>query len=233
MSVIVKRWKNKVKNCKLCGGTGRKPTKESIFQDCDCVKSLKHEIIKYKAGIPRRYWDFKWKDIEEDFYKKNKGALNWVKQYIKDVKNFEDINPGFWIASNPGLGKTSILTFIVYQANKYKRSAYYIKCSDLFELKLSREHEDRQKYRDLLNTCELICLDEMDKMYLNAEYPEKKYNELILELYDSGAALGISTNMVPNEFLKSLPPFVRDRLKTLKLLYFRGKSHREIDQAWE
>lgn len=225
-------------NCLKCSGSGYisvRKEKKVVFEDCECIVKIAKEIGFIEANIPPKYrnWDFR--KLTNKFKQDNQKQYQYFKKYIEEIDENIKNGRGFWVASNPGLAKSSIITYILKEAIKKDHSAYFTRASHIITKKFEAlgNQETRDFLDDIITTVDIIAIEEIEKIRLLSD--KDMYNhlfyELISDLYDSNAAILISSNVLQKDVLKMFPTFISDRLSTLDCIILKGSysGRRTID----
>lgn len=218
--------------CTLCSGLGYKEINKSDtveLIDCKCVKKIKDIIDLIGVNIPFKYRSWNLTKLDADFEHTNKNSIGIIRAYIEDLEENIDRGKGLWLSSTPGLAKSSMISYILRTALKHGFSPYYGKAADYVTLKFRAMNKDDEgrAARKLLSfikkDVDIIAVEEIEKVYLPGQesLPNTLFYEFISELYDAGVALLVSSNVFPNEYLGTLPWYIQDRLKHLKVVPLR------------
>ena len=115
-----------------------KRKKKQIFKNCDhdrgfcnCRKKFHILIKKVKANIPKQYLELTWKDLDHPQIQQDKKN---IKKYVKNIEKFYDRGFGIWLHGQPGLGKTTLGTFILGAAIKKGFEVHYIEFQEALDL---------------------------------------------------------------------------------------------------
>jgi len=217
------------KECKVCNGLGFSVVIENdvrIFKDCKCVEKIKKALSYIDANIPLRYvkWDIS--ELTEKFKEENQDSYEYISNYIENVDSVVDDGQGFWLASSPGLAKSSIVSYIVRTAVDAGKTCYFDRAtnfhSKLFEALNNPEAKEFLSF--IINEVELLVIEEIDKIYLKDEmsFNNRAFFDFISEIYDSNKAVIITSNDQPNVVLQRFPTFIADRLCLLDNVILRG-----------
>lgn len=228
--------------CPLCAGLGYKEiTKSNVVEivDCKCVKKIKDIVDLISVNIPFKYRSWNLTKLDSDFENANKSSINVIRAYIHELDENINRGKGLWMCSTPGLAKSSMIAYILRTALKKGFSPYYGKAADFVTLKFRALNKDEEgkAARKLLTfikkDVEIIAVEEIEKVYLPGQesMPNTLFYEFISELYDAGVSLLVSSNVPPNEYLGTLPWYIQDRLKHLKIVPLRWGSKSGRTQA--
>lgn len=226
------------RNCKKCSGSGFVPVIKPeglYFDDCECAKYINEKLTWHQAEIPEQYWDFGIEDISEEFLSKNEKGMKIVNSYIANLDKMIDIGAGLWFCSPPGLGKSTIITSILKEAIKRNRKAYFMRTSHMVSKKFAslRDREARGVVEYITDSVEILALEEIEKVYLlnDESMANQLFYEFLSDMYDDRKALLVSSNLPYKEVAMKFPTFIQDRLRTLKIVTFRGESGRKLMKA--
>lgn len=221
----------KVKDsCTICGGSGYSQKEENgriIFEDCSCVLRISKKLELIEANIPPQYWDFDFRNLTRKFREENSKPYTYLKNYLDNIKENVAKGKSFWLASSPGLAKSSIICYFLREAIKSGKTAYYSRTSHIISKKFEAfGNEDTRNFLEyLVNDVDIIALEEIEKVRLLSERDmiNHLFNELISDLYDRNKAVLISSNIPRKEVLKMFPTYIQDRLSTLDYFPLLGK----------
>ena len=227
---------NKIKDtCTKCGGTGyttKGDESDLEFIDCSCVIEIIKETTLIESNIPKRYqtWDFR--SLNKEFKEKNAVAYKYLREYIQNIEENIESGKGFWLTSPPGLAKSSIICYILREALKKGKVAYYGRTSHLLSKKFEAlgDQDSRSFFEYLIDDVDILALEEIEKIRLMTESDmiNHLFYEMISDMYDSNKVLLVSSNIGKDDVLKMLPPFVQDRLSTIPCLQILGTSGRSL-----
>jgi len=220
-------------SCDLCGGTGlaaRSLETGVKLDDCACVKRVGREIALIKANIQERYRDFDLRNITRDFEKNNKTSLQAIKDYGERITENVRSGKSLWMHSGPGLGKSSLISWILKRAIDAGHVAYCIRASHLLKTKLEglKNPESKELVDYLIDTVDILAIEEIEKVYLTGheDFIPALFFEFLSDVYDSKKAILLSSNLPIDEVIISLPLYIQDRLSAVQGIRFVGKSER-------
>jgi len=229
------RLKKIKESCTICGGVGYKmiDVDSNIeFENCECVEKIGRESILIEANIPKRYQTFDFRSLTKEFKDKNAGSYKYLRDYIQNIEENIDNGKGFWLASAPGLAKSSIICYMLREALKKDRVAYYGRTSHLLSKKFAAlgDQDSRSFFEYLIEDVDVLALEEIEKVRLMSESDmiNHLFYEMLSDMYDSNKVLLVSSNIGRDEVLRMLPEFIQDRLSTLDYLPIVGKSGRRL-----
>lgn len=213
----------------------RLPSGDLRLDDCACAKKAAREAAMIDAAIPEKYRRWTMSRLTDDFKQHNEKSLGKVDDYLKKLKNNVNNGRGLWLCSAPGLAKSSIICYILRRALKKGLTPYFIKSSHAVNLKFEAMRNDK-KARGILshieNNVDILAFEEIEKVYMLEKTPlvTQHFYDFISEAYDSNISLLISSNVLREKFEKTLPTFIRDRLKNVTTIPLVGLSHREHEE---
>ncbi|MFA5132727.1 MAG: DnaA/Hda family protein [Candidatus Paceibacterota bacterium] len=230
---MISKFSKRIKTCALCGGKGytEKLVEGGVYlDDCECVKSIELEAKWYKSGIPVQYWNFDMSALTKEFREKNAGSLGEVNRYVDNLKDNIESGKGLLFSSSAGLGKSSIMSYILRKSTDLGFNAYYLRASHMVSLKFNalRDRDAADLINHVVEDVDILAIEEIEKVYLSDENAmnNQLFYEFLSDLYDSKKSLLVSSNKKPNESFLALPTFIQDRLRNLKKVVFVGKSGR-------
>jgi hypothetical protein len=221
------------KDCKVCNGLGFSVKIEDdtrVFEDCSCVVKLKRDLSYIDANIPRLYLKWDISQLTDAFKTANPTCAPHVQGYIANISYNLDEGIGFWLASTPGLAKSSMAAYVVRKATDAGHICYFERAANLHSKLFDALKNDDAKdlISHIINNVELLVIEEIDKLYLKDDmsFNNKSFFDFLSELYDSNKSLIITSNDTRDQVLSRYPSFVADRLKDLDFLPLKGKSGR-------
>jgi DNA replication protein DnaC len=226
---ILKRLSQIKVDCKKCKGSGYFVIVENnskTFEDCDCVKKIRKAISYIEANLPPRYLKWDISQLTEDFKDTNPKQVDYLTDYIENIKEKVEAGVSFWLASVPGQAKSSLISYILRKGVDAGISCYFEKAGNLLNKKFDALSDGSVKsfFTHLIDDVELLAIEEIDKIYLKDDmsFNNKAFFDLISDLYDSNKALIISSNEAREDVLKRYPTFIKDRLSAVDYLPLGG-----------
>lgn len=213
--------------CPVCSGSGfvmKHVNDRTELDDCKCVKRIKEEYSLLRFNIPPKYRRWNMDKLNEDFVRKNKRGINIIKKYVQTLDDQIQKGSGLWLSSPPGLGKSSMICYILKQALKKGYVPYFGRATHFVDIKFKAlgRTQDAEEARNILKfistEVDILAIEEIDKVYLpgNESMPNRFLYEFLSEIYDSNVALLVSSNKDREEFESSFPWFIQDRLTNLQ-----------------
>jgi len=235
------------KGCADCNYSGYTLVEENgytVIKNCKCLDSLSYERLLEKANIPRRYWEFGVSGIDKAHIELNAKSFETVNTYIGNLDYNTKRGKGFWVVSNPGLGKSTILCEVLKTAVSQNKKVYYIKASKIIDMKYAalRDRQVSSLVDYITDDVDILAIDEFDKVYLpeastNQEEPGQVYAtasmtrmlffNFLSDVYDSRKSLIISSNRSRKKTIEKYNTDILDRLRELPLIKLIGQSARQ------
>lgn len=215
--------------CEVCNGKGYFVTvKEdgAYFTDCDCTKKMLYDQKLMLSGIPARYLTWSIDDLYDQFKADNPQEYQFIMNFIENLKDNVDNGNSFWMASPPGLAKSSISAYIAKKVIEIGYTAYFATASKIVEKKFDNLGKDNNGFIDyLLYDTNFLVIEEIDKVYLrdDANMANHLFYEFLLELYDQQKSVIITSNKTKDEFICTLPSYIKDRFSEYKYVVLKGK----------
>lgn len=227
-------------NCKFCGGIGvsadLSESGDLVINKCRCIKRIEKEIDLIRANIPPMYREFNLRKLTRAFKNKNEAAIEALKDYADNIEENIEKGRGLWMYSNPGLGKSSLISWVLKRALEKDHAAYFSRASHLVTKKLEALKQDDSKslINYIVDKVDILALEEIEKVYLTSheDFIPNLFFEFLSDLYDAKKAILISSNVDIAEALFKFPIYIQDRLKDVKVIKFVGKSERGKSE-WE
>jgi len=224
--------------CTQCNRTGLKPKRENgvvSLEDCECVAKLKRQFLITQANVQPRYVDFTLDKLSPEFKKRNKKQLQVVEDYLANLDENIKNGKGLFFQSDPGLAKSSIISYIIVCAIEKGYNSYFSRFSSLITMKFDAldDMDVRRKLNRIIYETELLAIEEVEQVYTrNESLADNLISELIGEIYDLKKAIILSGN-TSKRALREANKFtagVVDRFSELKDVIFVGESFRCVSE---
>lgn len=218
-------------NCTICAGTGYSIViidNAANINTCDCVRPY---IQQYKyivdSGIPKRYVNWTIDNLYDKFIKENQEAYEYICNYINNLDENIDNGISFWLASTPGLAKSSIAAYITRLAIDKGYKGYFCTAAKLLNEKFNAlGSEESAEFIDyIVNDVQILVIEEIEKVYLKDDAAINNYlfYELLADIYDDNKTVIITSNKTRDEVCERLPDYIVDRLYTIDYIPLVGK----------
>jgi DNA replication protein DnaC len=224
------------KFCKnKCAGVG------ALFQaadlrwvNCDCTQEFSRRVKLLNAGIPKKYWDFTFKNLLKDFKEENTKSLGVVQTYCEKVATIVPKGGGLYIQGASGLAKSALGYYILKSALKQGIVAYAIRMSQLTGMIFDSLHDPIKKthLEWMRDEVQLLMIDEIEKdNKINdpGTFAGAQVNEFFGEVYDSQKSLIVTSNVSKDQLKGIQADNVIDRLAELVDVILVGASYRRQD----
>ncbi len=147
----------------------------------------------YEACIPKTFWD-----VASDSIQYNRQVFEQrVLKYTAKMKKVLRRGYSLLFTGDNGAGKTIFMSFILTQAMRRGRSAYYTTLSQL-DSDIKRGFKDTQADRRLqyLLEADFIAIDEIGKEHYKADsWLNAQLEQLLKRRYDDGEPVLMATNL--------------------------------------
>lgn len=142
-----------VASCKECDGS-------LANTECGCVRKYHFEVEAYEACLPRDFWYIKSRKVRH-----NVDVFNdVVKQYVSRLSVAQRRGYGLLFSGSNGVGKSMFMSYVLANAIRRGRSAYYTTLLNLdHDLKSGFDDPERRQRLELMLTSDFLGLDEMTK----------------------------------------------------------------------
>lgn len=219
-------------NCAECKGSGYVTSSlangDVHLDDCNCVKEIIKRASLVQANIPERYWNWNFRNLTSQFKKDNAKAYTILKNYLEDLHGNLGSGKGFWLASPPGLAKSSIIAYLLREAIKLGYRAYFTRASHIITLKMDslRDGDKKELLDFIVNDVDVLAIEEIEKVYLKSDmdFVNQAFYEILSDIYDSNKSLILTSNVTRKKAFEVFPLFIKDRLMVLDYLPLVGKS---------
>jgi DNA replication protein DnaC len=219
--------------CMRCSGVGhieKDTTKGIRLEECTCLKKIEYEIALIEANIPPKHRNFDRRNLTKKFKQRNAAALEVVWDYDAAMEKNVNNGNGLWFYSTPGLGKSSLICWLLSSAIDQGFTPYFARASHIITLKLAALKDPKAKdiIDFIVEKVDILALEELEKVYLVSEdaFIPQLFYEFLSDVYDSNTALLVSSNVEYKSVVQKFPIYIQDRLADLDLVYFAGSSER-------
>jgi DNA replication protein DnaC len=222
-------WQEDNEDCKLCGGSKSVEVFVSGSIRIEPCKCATQEIARKRiinAGIPKRFYEWDLRNLQRGFRIKNKDSLAIVKHYINHLPKRIREGKGLWVSAPAGLGKNSLLCYILRLALEKNYRAYYAKAQKIINIKLDswRDRDSRSLLYRLTEGSHIVAIADIEKGPIGNnldDFRVQNFYDVVSDIDDSKTPLLISSNMPKMDVLKRMPGFMQIRFRPLKEVVLR------------
>lgn len=147
----------------------------------------------YEACIPRLFWDTTSADVQH-----NKAPFrDYVLKYCSKMKVSLRKGYSLLFCGDNGAGKTMFISFVLTQAIRRGRSAYYTTLVQL-DIDIKRGFNDKESAARLefLLTADFVAIDELGKEHYKADsFMTTRLEAFLKQRYDDGDPVLLGTNL--------------------------------------
>ena len=205
----------KVKNC----------DKFNSMFNCECFKIYKWVKDLYYSKIPKDYWMLDLDNLKiKNLYKQ------FVKKYINNLDNAIENGMGMMFSGEKrGIGKTSCISIIGKEAIKKGYDVYYVIAQNIIDDTFT----DDKNIIERIKNCDLLLIDELDKIIMKKESNVPKILENLLRvLLPNKKAILIATNFLEDEVQEKFEIISLIR-RYIKIITMQGKDFStELSEKW-
>lgn len=209
-----------------------------IMKDCDCVGQFRSIRKLVEANIPRRYWNFDFRNVTAQFRAENQTEIGLLSTYMANIGlNIAEAN-WLFIQGGSGLAKTAITSYILRTAINAGYLGYQIRLSHLTELHFLAYSDPGQKelLEFLQNRVQIVGVEEMDKdshVKDSASPAGSKIAQIFGDWYDRGVAVVMTSNTKKDDLSRVHHASVIDRVNEAIDIVLTGASFRSNQSASE
>lgn len=176
-----------VLKCKKC--------KMGADPDCSCHQRYAESVAAYEACVPRDFWTVKAEDITH-----NTEVFNdLVKTYTKHLKRALKRGYGLLFLGSNGVGKTMFTSFVLMEAIRRNRTAYYTTLPQLdYDLKRGFNDHTARERLDYMLSSDFIAVDEVGKEHFKGEqggWLKTQLERILKARFDESMPVLLATNM--------------------------------------
>jgi DNA replication protein DnaC len=177
-----------VSDCPKCDGS-----LENL--KCDCVRRFHFEVEAFEACIPQDFWY-----ITTDQITHNVGVFErYVKSYVKRLSVAQRKGYGLLFSGSNGVGKTTFMSYILANAIRRGRSAYYTTLLRLdHDFKRGFDDTEVRARLEFMLSSDFLCLDEMTKEQFRAldkpAWIRTQIERILKQRFDENKPVLMATN---------------------------------------
>lgn len=189
--------------CRKCGGEGHLILgglskgrggggAAATWGRCECLHRFNYVSELYYSKIPREYWSISVKDSKVD-----KQYKQIFKHYVNNIETAIEDGLGM-ILSSPqrGIGKTTSMCIIGKYAIQKGYKVFYTIAQNIIDDRWTDDH----KVLDRIYECDLLLIDELDKIIMAAQSNiPKQLENLLRGILPNRKATIICTNFTESE----------------------------------
>jgi DNA replication protein DnaC len=202
-----------VRHCKKCDGS-------LANLDCDCVRKYHFECEAFEACIPQDFWYIKSSEITHN----TKTFRKYVQAYVKRLSVAQRRGYGLLFSGSNGVGKSMFISYILSNAIRRGRSAYYTTLLGLdHDLKQGFDDPVARERLDLMLTSDFLGLDEMTKeVFRSIEKPtwlRTQVERILKQRFDENKPVLMATNasgtQIAEVYGTTIASLIEGKYKTL------------------
>lgn len=185
-------------NCKKCKGHD---------ENCSCLKRYQIAVNAHEACVPRDFWNIKKKDITHN----TKIFRSVVLKYVEQLNVALQRGYGLIFSGDNGVGKTFFISYVLMQAIRSGRSAYYTTMPQLtYNMKSSWNDQEISKRVQWMLTSDFVAIDELGKEQIGKgdDYSNMQIERILKQRCDDSLPVLLATNMDHSELLDVYGPTV-------------------------
>lgn len=205
----------RVYNCKKCDGS-----LDNV--ECPCVRRFVYELQAFEACIPRDFWNVQPKDIEY-----NRVAFDsFVQPYVGRIKVAHRKGYGLCFSGSNGVGKTMFISYVLTQAIRSGRSAYYTTMLKLdHDIKAGFDDRAARERLEWMLTSDFLAIDEMGKEQFKAlgtnTFTKTQVERILKQRFDESKPVLMATNLgmlgLGKAYGDTILSMVRGKMQNVKM----------------
>jgi DNA replication protein DnaC len=137
--------------CKKCQGSD---------PDCKCYEDYQVAVSQYEACIPKDFWNVDPEGIDHN----KKVFVDIIQKYVDGIHHALKKGYGFALLGSNGVGKTYFISYVLSEAIKNGRTAYYTTMPQLaYNIKCGFDDIGMRKRLEWYLTSDFLAIDELGK----------------------------------------------------------------------
>lgn len=189
--------------CSKCSGTDR---------TCSCWKRYRQACAAYEASVPRDFWGVGPEDVVHNVT----AFKNIVQPYCERLSTALKGGYGLLLLGDNGVGKTMFQSYVMMQAIKNARTAYYTTLPQLdWDIKKGFNDWRADKRLAWLLSSDFLAIDEMGKerSKKSNEYSDQQIERILKQRFDNSMPVIIASNMDIDEIVDAYGSTIGSMLK--------------------
>lgn len=163
--------------------------------DCGCHARFRLRVAAFEASVPRDFWEITAEDIAH-----NKGVFDtMVRVYASKLKLAMKRGYGLLFLGANGVGKTTFISWVLMEAIRAGRSAYYTTLPQLdYDIKRGFTDDAARERLEWLLTSDFVAIDEVGKEHFKGQegsWTKTQLERILKERFDDSAPVLLATNM--------------------------------------
>lgn len=163
--------------------------------DCGCHGRFLLRVAAFEAAVPRDFWSIKPEDI-----KHNNGVFDtMVQTYAAKLRLAMKRGYGLLFLGANGVGKTTFMSYVLMQAIRQGRTAYYTTLPQLdYDIKRGFSDETARARLDWMLTSDFVAIDEVGKELFKGEggtWIKTQLERILKKRFDESQPVLLATNM--------------------------------------
>jgi DNA replication protein DnaC len=186
-------------NCKKCQGKD---------VSCSCYKRFHVAVAAYEACVPKDFWR-----IEKSKITHNTGIFkSVVLKYVSKLDRALNSGYGLLFMGDNGVGKTYFISYILMEAIRTGRTAYYTTMPQLdYDIKRGFRDPDAEARLRWMLTSDFLAIDEMGKEKFKTDslsYINTQIERILKQRCDDSMPVLMATNMDHGTLISAYGPTV-------------------------
>jgi len=210
-----------IDNCKKCNGLKL----DGDGSHCDCFILFNFIKKLITSNLIRIYFDKNIAMLEID-----KTVKIFINKYITNIESGIEKSMGFILLGSNGIGKTTVLHIVAFEALIKQFNVMYIRTSDIFKNIFDKD----EVLSNRIANASLILLDELDKVYIkNSKWTLHNVDNFLRENLKDKSIL-IATNWSEEEIEEHFEKSIYSLLKRYnKFIAMTGEDYSDkLHATW-
>lgn len=172
--------------CKTCSG---------FDENCECSERFNGAVAAYEACIPQDFWNVEHKDVTHNKDVFNKVVVKYTEQLNRALRR----GYGLVFLGDNGVGKTMFTSFVLMEAIRKGRTAYYTTMPRLdYDVKRGWKDAKIETRLHYMLTSDFVAIDEMGKEKFKADptsYMGVQIERILKSRFDDSMPVILASNM--------------------------------------
>jgi DNA replication protein DnaC len=226
-----------IDKCSICKPSTRGiVVEDGKIVNCECITEFRNLRILAEANVPLKHWTFDFRNLSQDFQKKNDKELGVLRKYVENIdRNIQECN-SLYLQGESGLAKSAIASYILRKAVQVGFAGYMVRLSKVTAAMFNQYTDEKASalVKFLQTSVQIVVVDEVDKEYgvvSASSAAGVKVAEIFGDWYDRKVTMICTANKPKNQLVGILSSSVIDRINESTDIILIGESFRKSSHS--